>query len=131
MKKITISLFAVLALTVACNNKKGDADSEAASPAMKDTIAVDNTDVAVPEVPEQEEGGVTISGKVLEVQNGKDGYTAKLSGNEGAVYFATISIPNLDDPKQYRSVKVGETVTVSGEVFKVGEEDHIKVTVLQ
>ena len=56
--------------------------------------------------------GVFIKGKVESIENGKDGYAAKIRTPEGKVYFATISIPNLgrEHAHQYQSVSVGETI---------------------
>ena len=34
----------------------------------------------------------TVSGKVVSIENGKDGYTAKINTDKNEVYFATISI---------------------------------------
>lgn len=68
-----------------------------------------------------------ITGVVQEIQNGKDGYTAQIKTAANKIYFVTISIPNLKDHTQYRSVQVGETIAVEGDLFDVGSEKHIAV----
>lgn len=74
----------------------------------------------------------SISGEVKEITTGKDGYTAKILTGDNKTYFATISHANLgENASQYRSVKVGETITVKGEVWKMGEEDHVTVRELK
>ncbi len=69
-----------------------------------------------------------ISGKVTGVQPGKDGYTATLVTTAGQVYFATISRANLkDNAAQYRSVAVGDTLRLKGDVWQSGDETHVTV----
>lgn len=73
-----------------------------------------------------------VTGEVQEIQPGKDGYTAKIMTDDQQVYFATISIPNLDKKaNQYRVVDVGETLTVRGEFWKMNDETHITVRELK
>ncbi|MFL9845150.1 hypothetical protein [Flavobacterium rhizosphaerae] len=131
MKK-SISYVALLALLLslgACNNKKTD---EATPPAAQAEEAIDNTatqpdTTVVPQAEEatQQDARITVSGTVTEVNRGKDGYTATLKAADGKEYKATISIPNLTDPKEYRSVEKGETIKVEGEFY--GDDNMIKV----
>jgi hypothetical protein len=72
-----------------------------------------------------------ISGIVTEMQQGKDGYTAKITTANNQVYFVTISHSNLKDPAQYRSAKVGTILTVKGDIWKVENETHITVKEFQ
>jgi hypothetical protein len=71
--------------------------------------------------------GKTLSakGKVIEIQRGKDGYTAKIETDEKKVYSVTISSVALE--KRYREVKVGETIEVEGE-DTLGDGSLIRVT---
>ncbi|PJJ09677.1 hypothetical protein CLU83_3046 [Flavobacterium sp. 1] len=69
----------------------------------------------------------TISGKVVSVEFGKDGYTARIGTDKNEVYFALISIVNLGGPQNYKKLKEGEEVTVKGEIWKTETENHIKV----
>ncbi|MBC7846771.1 MAG: hypothetical protein H7Y10_09790 [Flavobacterium sp.] len=69
----------------------------------------------------------TISGKVESIEKGKDGYTAKINTNKNEVYFATISIVNLGGPQNFKQLKVGEEVSLKGEIWKTDTEKHIKV----
>jgi hypothetical protein len=69
-----------------------------------------------------------ISGKVTQVQPGKDGYTARLVTAGGQVYFATVSRVNLkENAPQYRSVAVGDTLRLKGDVWQSGDETHVTV----
>jgi vacuolar-type H+-ATPase subunit I/STV1 len=69
----------------------------------------------------------TIEGEVLEINQGKDGYTAKLKTNTEEIYFVTISHSNLKNPTQYKATKIGEKLKVSGELWKMNGENQITV----
>lgn len=131
--KTTILIMALSALLciTSCGKKESSTLGEPAAGAV-DSTEVDNTatDYPVP-VSEMEDTQITVTGSVTGITNGKDGYTAQIKENSGKIYFATISIPNLDDAKQYRQVKEGDSITVTGETWKMGEEEHIKVAGLE
>lgn len=124
MKKAVKSLVLILAIAgmASCNSNK------------KATVTEDGTEVVKVRMPEEtpeskaEEKAsvITVQGEVKEINQGKDGYTAILTSEDG-IYFATISIPNLKDPKQYRAVKIGETIKVSGDSWKMEEDNYITV----
>ena len=116
MKKIIIG-FALIASVAACNETKKVNTPEPAPAAPA---------APAPPVAEPQKEIVTVTGKVEEIVNGKDGYTAKITSADG-VYFITASIPNSTDPKNYRRVTVGETVTVKGEQWMQEAEKHIVV----
>lgn len=134
MKKHIVILVSLTVLSLySCNDKKDKFTEaeEATAVELKDTVATDNTEVAVPGVITPADGDIiTLSGKVTAIVNGKDGYTATLSGTDGKQYSATISIPNMDDPKDFRRVEVGEDITVTGEVVNLENDVLIKVTKL-
>ena len=69
----------------------------------------------------------TVSGKVESIESGKDGYTAKVITDAKEVYFATISIVNVGGPQNYKQVKIGDQVSLKGEIWKTDDEKHIKV----
>ena len=69
----------------------------------------------------------TVSGKVESIERGKDGYTAKINTDKNKIYFATVSIVNLGGPQNYKQFKVGEQVSLKGEIWKIETENHIKV----
>src|SRR5262245_53140135 len=48
---------------------------------------------------------LSVKGKVVEIQRGKDGYTAKIESSDGKTYSATISSIALEN--KYREVKIG------------------------
>lgn len=73
-----------------------------------------------------------ITGEVQEIQQGRDGYTAKISTDNHQVYYATISIPNLgENAHQFRKVEVDETISIKGDVWKMNEEMHVTVRELK
>ena len=69
-----------------------------------------------------------VTGKVDSIESGKDGYTAKVTTDAKEVYFATISIVNVGGPQNYKQLKIGDNVSVKGEIWKTEDEKHIKVT---
>ena len=69
----------------------------------------------------------TVKGKVMDIQNGKDGYTAKIETADKEIYFVTISHSNLKDHETYKTVKVGDDLDVSGELWDLSGEQHITV----
>jgi hypothetical protein len=69
----------------------------------------------------------TIAGKVVSVESGKDGYTAKINTANNEVYFAVISIVNVGGPQNYKQLKEGDEVSLKGEIWKTETENHIKV----
>ncbi|MCW4467688.1 OB-fold nucleic acid binding domain-containing protein [Flavobacterium sp. MFBS3-15] len=136
MKNRSIAMACIAALAFACNEKKETENAEEIPAAQE---VVDNTATDVDSItPEAEapsdksaelaEGTqITVKGEITEINNGKDGYTAKIKMADGTVYFATISIPNLKDPKQYRKFNVGDVIKVKGKTFKIEEDTLIKV----
>lgn len=133
MKK-NIALFIVLASFTACQQKSPDApntvniDSVATEPVDATEVAADTL---TPEINAGDNIRVALSGRVVGINRGKDGYTAEIKDDSGKHFFATISIPNLNDPKQFREVKEGDRITVKGESWKMDNQLHIKVTELK
>jgi hypothetical protein len=82
-----------------------------------------------PETPSAETK--TINGKVLEVVAGKDGYTAKLETADKEIYYATVSHSNLTNHEQYKAVKVGETLKVTGDFWTMEDKNQITVRVIE
>jgi len=68
-----------------------------------------------------------ISGKVMAIEFGKDGYTAKVNTDKNEIYFALISIVNVGGPQNYKLLKEGEEVELKGEIWKTDTENHMKV----
>lgn len=69
----------------------------------------------------------TVEGKVIAIHEGKDGYTAKLETANKEIFAVTISHSNLKDHNQYKSVKIGETLKVTGDFWKLESENQITV----
>ncbi|MDN5287858.1 MAG: hypothetical protein JWR38_4132 [Mucilaginibacter sp.] len=74
---------------------------------------------------------ITVSGKITNMENGKDGYTATLAGDDNQKYEAVISRVNLagnaGTEKQY---KVGDSITLTGS-FWTDEKKVKHITVRQ
>ena len=132
MKNTTkvLMLAGILALA-SCDKKESKTDTttrtDSTVVAPVDTVAKDDTTAVDTEAPVT----VKVKGKVVAITNGKDGYTAQVKDDNGNIYFATISIPNLDDPKQYKAVKVGDVIDIEGDSWKMNDELHIKVNELK
>ncbi|GGB80407.1 hypothetical protein GCM10007424_20660 [Flavobacterium suaedae] len=136
MKKILFISAITILLTTACKNKEAEEklENEPAAIALQDTVSTDNTEVATTEDPvtiPADGDRITVTGKVIAVNVGKDGYTATITTKEEKEYSATISMPNLKDPKQYRTVSEGDIITVTGEVTNLENDVLIKVEELE
>ena len=86
-----------------------------------------------PEADEQAteaDNSVAVTGKVLEILSGKDGYTAKIEQSDGGICFATISHANLNDPSQYKAFKAGDPISVEGEAWQMNNEIHVTVRII-
>lgn len=134
--KLLLAVSAVSLLGMFSCSEKKDAvtttqDPSDAIEAVDTTAEITDTDAAIPAEHVAEGTDITVKGDVTEITNGKDGYMAKIKDDGGRLYTATISIPNMADPKQFRAVKVGDVITVTGTTFTLGEETGIKVTTLQ
>lgn len=129
MKRTFVKLLALVVAVglYSCNSNK------------KAAVKEDGTEVVKIRTPDATEAGkeeekvetVAVQGKVNEINKGKDGYTAILTTEDGQIYYATISIPNLKDPKQYRSVQIGETIKVTGDSWKMENDNYITVRELE
>ncbi|HLA54596.1 MAG TPA: hypothetical protein VK623_00725 [Flavobacterium sp.] len=69
----------------------------------------------------------TVEGTVTDINNGKDGYTAKLETKEKEIYAVTISHSNLKNHEQYKTVKIGDQLKVTGDYWKLENENQITV----
>ena len=69
----------------------------------------------------------SIIGIVKALEYGKDGYTAKVETADRQIYFVTISHSNLKNPNTYIDFNIDQTIKVTGEFWKMGEENQISV----
>lgn len=138
--RIVLGAFVMAAMFVSCNEEKREEAKATASEVIDETgEALDTAAAKIDTIAGRVKHGVndamtkdiTVTGKVTEVMQGKDGYTAKIQTSGGNIYSATISIPNLDNPKQYRAVKVGEQITVKGEATQLENDILIRVDELK
>lgn len=136
MKKILFISAITVLLTTACKNKEAEEklENEPASMELKDTVSTDNTEVATAETPMEtpaDGDSITVTGKVIKINVGKDGYTATITTEEEKEYSATVSLSNLKEPKQYRTVSEGDIITVTGIVTNLESDVLIKVEELK
>ncbi|WP_313997531.1 hypothetical protein [Xanthocytophaga flava] len=128
----SMSFVAMLAFAASCASHTEE--STATTESTADTVAtlVEDTTASTATEDSTQTQLESISGEVKEVTPGKDGYTAKLVTSDNKTYFATVSHANLkENASQYRAVKVGETIQITGEIWKMGEEDHVTVRSLK
>lgn len=119
----TVALSGILALS-SCNKKV-----EVKTEIKENQEVVNNDTITEPEAPTVETK--TVEGKVVEIIPGKDGYTAKLETAEKENYYVTISHSNLTNHEQYKSVKVGESLKVTGDFWKMEDKNQITVRVIE
>lgn len=126
MKKNLLKIAALTGvIALSSCNKKVEVKTEVVD--NQEVVVADS--IAAPETPAVETK--TVEGKVVEITNGKDGYTAKLETAEKEYYFVTISNSNLTNHEQYKSVKVGETLKVTGDFWKMEDKNQITVRVIE
>lgn len=131
IKFLSIAFVAVAILAVSCNKKAEETTTaEPAVQEVADTVSIP-APAAEPVTEHIDNDIIEVTGKVTEINKGKDGYTAKITTAKGSNFAATISIPNLDDPKQYRAVKVGDNITVKGVVTNLESDVLIRVKELK
>lgn len=126
--KNTIQNLAMMSAVIAfasCTEKKPvvTEETEAKTEQVQPVPAKDTVPAA--EAPKAEIK--TAEGVVKEINHGKDGYTAKIETKDKEIYFVTISHSNLTNHEQYKSVKLGETLKVTGDFWKMDTENHITV----
>ena len=107
MKYRVVLAIGILALLGACNTVK---KSE-----------INNKEV------ENKDGFGDILGTVESIENGKDGFTAKIETKNKIIYFATISIPNLGINEEYKEIEIGKEVALKGEIWKLGDDNRMTV----
>lgn len=122
MKNTIFSVLTIAVLALAACESKPASPKQEATPATEATPKTETPQPAVDSL---------ITGAVKEIQQGKDGYTARIQTADNRVFFATISHANLTDPAQYKTVKTGDTITVKGDQWKMNEEEHITVRVIK
>lgn len=64
----------------------------------------------------------SLRGQVTKVTHGTDGYTAVIQATDGEIYHITASIPNCGQHGVFKSVQIGDSVHVQGEIWKMGNQ---------
>lgn len=122
MKFALIMTATVLATMAACNSGSQNPTEEKSHDSV---AALVETPAPAPAAP----GFIT--GVVEEITPGKDGYTAKIKSTADSIYYVTISHANLTDHAQYKSAKVGDTLSVSGDRWEMEGKAQITVRELK
>lgn len=67
---------------------------------------------------------ITVTGKIINIENGKDGYTALIKDANDIQYHAVISRTNLlkANTSEYIRYEIGDKITVSGTFWKDSNE---------
>lgn len=117
------AVFNVLISLMSCMNK-----TEEQKEIIKEVEV--KTDTISAETP-KEEVQKTVEGVVTNINQGKDGYTATLETSTKEEYFVTISHSNLTNHEQYKSVKVGDNLKVTGDFWKMEDKNQITVRVIE
>ena len=117
------ALFTVLISLMSCMNK-----SEEQKEISKEVeVKIDTISAETP----KEEVQKTVEGVVTNINQGKDGYTATLETSTKEEYLVTISHSNLTNHEQYKSVKVGDNLKVTGDFWKMEDKNQITVRVIE
>lgn len=116
-------VFTVLISLMSCMNKTEEQKEIIKEVEVKtDTISAETS---------KEEVQKTVEGVVTNINQGKDGYTATLETSTKEEYFVTISHSNLTNHEQYKSVKVGDNLKVTGDFWKMEDKNQITVRVIE
>jgi len=70
-------------------------------------------------------GNLSVSGTIIEITPGKDGYIATLKNKEGDNYIITMTRTRLQ--QKYSTVKIGDQITVSGDTIHLNNNINILV----
>ena len=119
-KKAMIALFALAAVSfTSCNTSKAKAEEE--------------TPVEETQKPAEMDQTITVTGEVVNIESGKDGYMATVKTAEGKEYTATISIVNLQKSGgTFKRYEVGDTATVTGKSWSNDEgKQYITATAIE
>ncbi|MEL7020948.1 MAG: SH3 domain-containing protein [Bacteroidota bacterium] len=68
-----------------------------------------------------------VTGVIYGVQSGKDGYSLNISTADTTTYTAMLSVANMENPKDYTELYLGETVTLSGELLDISNPKRLIV----
>ena len=117
------AVFTVLISLMSCMNKTEEQKEIIKEVEVKtDTISAETS---------KEEVQKTVEGVVTNINQGKDGYTGTLETSTKEEYFVTISHSNLTNHEQYKSVKVGDNLKVTGDFWKMEDKNQITVRVIE
>lgn len=123
-KWMALPLAAMLAVSVGCNETNNNS-SEAAA---KDSLVADGVAATTDKTAVANEAGAdslfSVAGTIGAITPGKDGYMADLKADNGN-YTAVFSILKLG--KNYKQLKTGDKLTVSGDTIHMGNTVNVQV----
>lgn len=125
--KTYVQNLTMLSAVIAFGCQSNKTETPVEEPQAPTVTASDTTAAATPGESMQSK---TIDGIVKYTSHGKDGFTAAIETNDGTVYQATISRANLKDPKQYRDFNTNELVKLTGDSWKMGQDNQLTVRVI-
>ncbi len=117
-------LLSVALATVACESNKKTTNTESGIEVTQTRTPHEDT---IDKSAEPAAETRSVEGTVTEINRGKDGYTAKLETSDKQFYYVTISHSNLKDHTQYKEVKIGDKLNVTGDYWKLEAEQQITV----
>lgn len=118
-----LALLSAVIAFASCESHKKSTITETGTEVVKVRTPVEDT-ISI-ETPKEETR--TVEGKVTAINNGKDGYTATLETTNKESYAVTISHANLKDHLQYKTVKIGDMLKVTGDYWKLEDVNQITV----
>ncbi|HEX8270827.1 MAG TPA: hypothetical protein VF581_13120 [Flavobacterium sp.] len=121
--KIAVAV-AVVGAIMSCESNKKSTITESGTEVVKVRTPSEDT---INKTAEPAMETRTVEGTVASIQNGKDGYTAKVESSNNEIFFVTISHANLKEPGQYKSYNVGDKIKVTGDFWKMENDNQITV----
>ncbi len=125
MKNVNkIALLSVVIAFGACEQHKKSTIIESGEEVVKVRTPHEDT-IVKPEV--SDNASISVGGIVTDINMGKDGYTATIETSEKEIYHVTISRANLKDAAQYKQVEKGAMLNVSGDFWKMDNQNQVTV----
>jgi len=118
-----LSMLSAVITFASCTSKKTAPNEEAVSKSEVHSEAYDSL-LQPPKIPKETK---SIEGIVKATTSGKDGFSATILTNENELFQVIVSIPNLNDPKQYRRFNTNEIVKLYGDFWTMNGEKQLTV----
>lgn len=119
-----LAMISAVIAFASCESHKKSTITEGGTELVKVRTPVEDTTNTAENPPAQTK---TVEGTVTDINQGKDGYTAKIETADKEIYAVTISHSNLKHHEQYVTVKVGDRLKASGDFWKLDGINQITV----